>query len=77
MSDLTVTEMEDSVKNSKIYDNAIVIANILELTTSVIANMATSDISDSLEKETLSKSVLTRLAANNIMQFVEESLNAN
>lgn len=63
-----VIEQElSALKISQLGSNTAVLANIFELVSKVISNIANSDISESLGKN-LNKSVLMNLIANNIQE---------
>lgn len=66
MSDLTVEQQQTAIRMKKIQDNAIVLSNVVELATSVIVRIAGKDIADSVNNQTLSRSVLTNLVANRV-----------
>ena len=67
-NDLTVEQQQDAVKNKKVYDNSIVLSNILELTSSVIFKLADTDTSESLAKSDLNKAVINNLISNRIKE---------
>jgi len=73
MTDMTIEEQEDAVKVEKVLNNAIVLSNIIELSTSVISNIAGKDIADTLDKENLNKNILSRLIANRIREVIENA----
>lgn len=66
MADMTIEEQHQAVKVKKVRESAIVLSNIVELATSVVAKIAGKDVADSIERQSLSRSVLTNLVANRI-----------
>lgn len=70
MSDLTVQEQQDLLKTKKILDNAVPLANVVELATSIVINLAGKDIADSINKQSLNRTVLSNLVANRIKQRI-------
>ena len=66
MSDLTIAEQQTAVRVNKVAENSIVLSNIIELVTSVIAKIAGNDIADTVNKESLSRKVLSGLVANRL-----------
>lgn len=68
MSDLTLKEQEDIIKNTNVLDNAVVLSNIIELATSVIIKIAGQDIADTLNKESLNRNILTNLVSNRLKE---------
>lgn len=70
MSDLTVQEQEDVIKVNNILDNSLVLSNILELATSVIIKISGKDISSTINKESLNRSVLSNLVANRLKEKI-------
>lgn len=70
MNDMTVQEQATQINSEKILNNAIVIANIVELTSNVIIRIAGKDIADSLNNNSLSKTVINNLIANRIKERI-------
>lgn len=70
MSDLTIEEQQDRLKTKKIVDNAVVLSNVVELATSVVIKMAGKDIADSINKQSLNRSVLSNMVANRIKEQI-------
>lgn len=68
MSDLTLSEQQTAHTNKQILDNAITLSNIVELSTSVIVRIAGKDIADSINKQSLSRNILSNLVANRIKE---------
>ena len=68
MSDMTIEEQQDRLKTKKIMDNAVVLSNIVELATSVVIKLAGKDVADSINKQSLNRSVLSNLVANRIKE---------
>jgi hypothetical protein len=66
--DLTIEEQQDRLKTKKIVDNAIVLSNIVELATSVVQKLAGKDVADSINKQSLNRTVLSNLVANRIKE---------
>lgn len=70
MSDLTLDEQQQKLKTKKIADNAISLANIIELTTSVVISMAGKDIADSMNNQSINREVLSNMVANRIKEKI-------
>lgn len=70
MADLTlsVTEQTDLIRRNRIKENGIVLANVIELAANVISGMAGTDIADTINKQTLNRSVLANLIAGRIKE---------
>lgn len=66
MSDLTIEEQQNVVKTKKVADNAVTLSNVVELATSVVIKLAGKDIADSINKQSLNRSVLSNMVANRI-----------
>lgn len=66
----TLEEQESAIKTTKILDNSLVLSNIIELSTSVIIKIAGKDIADTLNKQSLSRNILSNLVANRIKEKV-------
>lgn len=66
--DLTIAEQQDRLKTKKIMDNAVVLSNIVELATSVVIKLAGKDVADSINKQSLNRTVLSNLVANRIKE---------
>lgn len=70
MSDLTIQEQQDLLKTKKILANAVPLANVVELATSIVINLAGKDIADSINKQSLNRNVLSNLVANRIKEKI-------
>jgi len=68
MSDLTLQEQESVLKTKKIFDNAVSLSNIIELTVSIISNIAGKDIADTINKESINRAVLSNIVSNRIKE---------
>lgn len=66
MSDMTLQEQQSQLQLRKTLDNGVVLANIIEISTSVVSRVAGKDIADSVNRQTLSRNVLANLVANRI-----------
>lgn len=66
--DATLQEQESILKVGKIVDNAIPLANIIELSASVIIKVAGKDVADTLQQESLNRNILSNLVANRIKE---------
>jgi hypothetical protein len=66
--DATLQEQESILKVGKIADNAIPLANIIELSASVIIKVAGKDVADTLQQESLNRNILSNLVANRIKE---------
>lgn len=64
------TQVEREAKLTSQYKNAIVVANILELSVSVLSKIATDDLARQIDGDTVTKSVLLNIAANRIRNKV-------
>lgn len=63
--------MQEIVNQSKInsvHQNAVIIANIIELTTSCVKRIAVSEVSTALGDDSLNRDVLTHIVANRIKE---------
>jgi hypothetical protein len=65
-----VEEQERALKSSKVLNNAIPLANIIEISTSVILKMAGKDIADVINDTALNRSMLSNLVANRIKEKI-------
>ena len=70
MSDLTIEEQQNLIKNKNIAENAISLSNIVELATSVVIKVAGKDIADTIGNESVNRNVLSNLVANRIKEKV-------
>lgn len=70
MPDSIITEITQQNKINHMHANAVVIANIVELVSSVVKNIASKDTSESLSSEGLSSQVLGNIVANRIKERV-------
>ena len=68
MSDLTLPDQGKQDSANHLHSNAVVIANIVEVVSSVIRNIASKDVSDSLSPQALSSDVLSNIVANRIKE---------
>lgn len=66
MSDLTIDEQRTIAANKIVFKNSVPVANIIELATSVVITIAGKDVADMINKESLSRGLLTNLVANRI-----------
>lgn len=66
MSDLTIEETQSLIKTGKLFENTVVVSNIVELVSSVIARVDGKDIAYSSGEDNLSRSVLSNLVASRI-----------
>jgi len=67
-NELTLQEQENILKTRKIFNNAVLLSNIIELSVSVISQIAGKDISDTLSNQTLNRNILNNLVANRIKE---------
>lgn len=72
-SDLTMKEKEDVVKNGRIFNNAVVLSNIVELTSSVISKVHGQDASYTSNNDTLGRGVLNNLVASRLKAKLQEA----
>lgn len=70
MSDLTVEQQQTVIKNKRIFENAVSISNIVELATSVIVRIAGKDIADTIDTQSVNRSILSNLVANRIKEKI-------
>lgn len=66
MQDLTIEEKQERAKMTKVYNNAVVVSNVIEVVTGVITRVAGKDIADSVNNESLSRSLLSNMVASRI-----------
>ena len=64
MSDLSVEENAKAIKAQRIVPNAIVLSNVIELSVSVIASMSGKEINEAVNRDGLSRAVLSNTVAN-------------
>lgn len=65
---LTLEEQQSVVRNTSVIENAVPVGNIIELVTSVVIRIAGKDIADSVDKQSLTRSVLSILVANRVKE---------
>lgn len=70
MNDLTIEEKKERAKLTKVYENALVLSNVIEVVSSVITRVAGKDVADSVGKETLNRSLLSNMVATRIKEKV-------
>lgn len=70
MSDLTVEEQQNLLKTKQIMDNAVPLSNVVELATSIVIQLAGKDVADSINKQSLNRTVLSNLVANRIKEKI-------
>lgn len=70
MSDLNLEQQQDLLKTKQILDNAVPLANIVDLATSVVISLAGKDVADSINKQSLNRTVLSNLVANRIKEKI-------
>lgn len=70
--ELLVNDKQITQRNKDIMHNAVVLANVLELSSSVISSIAGRDVSNTLSSETVTKRVLLDIIANRIKNSVKE-----
>lgn len=68
MSDSVLQDISNQAKINHVHANAVVVANIVEVVSSVIKNIATSDVSSALSEDGLSSDVLSNIVANRIKE---------
>lgn len=67
-NDATVDEIKTEMQNKKTLENTIVLANVIELSVSVVSKIAGKDMADTLNNESLSRAVLTNMVSNQIKE---------
>lgn len=72
MQDLTIEEKQERAKLTKVYSNALVVSNIVEVVTGVITRVAGKDIADSVGDESLSRSLLSNMVATRIKEKISK-----
>lgn len=72
--DETFEAQKEQIKNDAVKDNAIIIANILELTSSVVGKLASKDFEGALNGDSVTKSVLANIGANRIKEHALKTL---
>ena len=68
MQDLTIEEKQERAKMTKVFNNALVVTNIVEVVSGVITRVAGKDVADSVNKESLSRSLLSNMVATRIKE---------
>lgn len=68
MTTATLPEQQDAALAHAISSNAIVLTNVIELTTSVVRKMATEDLSETLGEQSQSRDVVANTVANRIKE---------
>lgn len=68
MADLTLPETQDQQLAQAISSNAIVLSNVVELTTSVVRQMAKQDLAEALGHQSQTREVLSNTVANRIKE---------
>lgn len=63
MSDMTVEEQQSVIKNKKIFDNAVVTSNIIELVAGTLSRVNGKDVAYTSGKDNLSRKVLNNLVS--------------
>lgn len=66
MSDLTVDEQVNQNQLDSVRKNAVVVANIVEVITSVVKDLAGSDIAETMGKDNLTKSLVSLAVVNSL-----------
>lgn len=65
---VTLPEQQDTAVAQSIKSNAIVLSNIVELTTSVVRKMSSENLSETLGDQSQSRDVVANTVANRIKQ---------
>lgn len=65
---VTLPEQQDAAVAQSIKSNAIVLSNIVELTTSVVRKMSSENLSETLGDQSQSRDVVANTVANRIKQ---------
>jgi hypothetical protein len=68
MSDLSLDEKMTQLEIAEISKRAVILANIIELTSSVIKNIAGEEIADVLNNQGLTKQILANMIGNVIKE---------
>lgn len=66
MSDLTVDEQINQNQLDAVRKNTVVVANIVEVITSVVKHLAGGDISETMGKENLTKNLVSLAVVNSL-----------
>lgn len=66
MSDLTLQEQQSEANSAKVLKNAVVIANVIELTSSIISRVDGKDAAYAEDKGNLSRLVLDNIIGSRI-----------
>ncbi len=61
-------EIVNQNKIASVHQNAVIIANIIELTASCLKRVAVSQVSDALGEDSLNRDVLCHIVANRIKE---------
>lgn len=72
MQDLTIEEKQERAKLTKVYNNALVVSNVIEVVTGVITRVAGKDIADSVGNESLNRSLLSNMVATRIKEKISK-----
>jgi len=73
MSEQTIEEQQNLLKNKKIHDNAAIIANVIELVGSVVARVSTNAaLAYKTTENNLTRSVLFNTVGNSVKSKLKE-----
>lgn len=73
MSEQTIEEQQNLLKNKKIHDNAAIIANVIELVGSVVARVSTNAaLASKTTENNLTRSVLFNTVGNSVKSKLKE-----
>lgn len=63
-----LTEITQQDKTHRVHQNAVILANIVEIVCACVKRAATSDIAQALGDDSLNKDVLANIVANRIKE---------
>lgn len=65
---ITLDEQKAIIRNNQIYDNAVVLSNILEITSSIMAKISSDHVSRTINNDSVTKGVLLSYAASQLRE---------
>lgn len=68
--DLDTTQISARIQNKKVMDNTIILANMIELSSSVVAKLANTSMSSIINNAPVTKSTLATLVSQRIGDLV-------
>lgn len=68
MSDNVLNEITQQAKVQRVHQNAVILANIVEIACACVKRVATSEVGDALGDDSLNRDVLGHIVANRIKE---------